>query len=284
MLAAFGIFYLAINNGKISPTPMMKHDGKFGRLLIELIEETNWRGTLTKDSIADATEQITAYFKDGVPLGAQMFQGKTEVKDQWLIKYSKKEFVDEMFGFGRFRISPASYYAKGSHIRAVKDLETARDYKLKAINEVLEGESEITFSDQKIPIICGVVPLQFMMDDYYLFSTCKEISRRMPTDFDADAALIIKDRSTFIHRMRDALLKKFPEWEFMEGEVYYFDPYNDIPKDRNQEFWKHFAYAYQREHRCVLRSRYAQIGASKLKPFFLEIGPLDDISEMIVAP
>jgi hypothetical protein len=270
--------------GKIIPTPMIENDARFARLFTELIEETNWRGILTKDSTFNATEQIRSYFIDGIPLGAKMFRGKLEVKGQWLLKFSKREFVADMFKYGRFLISPASYYAKGSHIRAVKDLETARDYKLKAISEVLEGKTEITVSGLRIPIIDGVVPLQFMVDDYYMFSSCKQISRRMPTDFEADAVLVIKDRSTFIHRLKNSLLQKFPEWEFVEGEVYYFDPYNDAPKDKNQEFRKHIAYAYQKEHRCVLRPRMRQSGYNALKPFFVEIGALDDISEMIIAP
>ena len=69
----------------------------------------------------------------------------------------------------------------------------------------------------------------------------------------------------------------------MEGEVYYFDPYNDIPKDMNQEFWKHIAYAYQKEHRCVLRPRMRKGIHNALKPFFVEIGSLDDISEIVIA-
>ena len=140
----FDVFSNSIDinsNGKIVLSPMKMHNGRLGRLLTELIEETNWRGILTKDSNYDATEQIRSYFKDGTPLGAKMFQGKSKLKEQWLLKFSRKNYVDEMFKFGRFRISPASYYAKGSHIRAVKDLETARDYKLKAITEVLEGKS-----------------------------------------------------------------------------------------------------------------------------------------------
>lgn len=267
--------------GKIIPTPMIEDNGRFARLFTELIEETNWRGILTKDSIAKATEQIRSYYVDGTPPGAMMFRDKIEVKGQWLLKFSKKEFVDDMFKYGRFRISPASYYANGHHIRAVKDLETARNYKLKALSEVLEGKAEIIISGNKIPIIDGVVPLQFMLGDYYLFSTCKEINRRMPTDFEADAVLVIKDKSAFIQRLRDVLLEKLPGWEFAEGEVYYFDPFNDVPKDKNQEFWKHIGFSYQREHRCVLRPGMQQSEYDVLKPFFVEIGALDDLSEIV---
>lgn len=268
--------------GKIAPTPMMENEGRLSRIFTELIEETNWRGILTKDSIGRATEQVSSYFRDGTPPGVQMFRNKSEVLGQWLLKFSKREFVTEMYRYGRFRVSPASYYAKGSHIRAVKDLETARNYRLKAIREAIEGASSIKFRGDSVPITNGVVPVQFMMNDYYLFSSCKEISRRMPTDFDADSALVIKDKPAFVRRLREALLRLLPDWEFIEGEVYYFDPYNEIPKDPDQEFWKNIAYAYQKEHRCVLRPRTRQVNA--LQPLFVELGPLDEISEVITSP
>jgi len=270
------------DEGKITPSPAMEDDGRFSRIFTEIIEETNWRGILTNNNMFDATDQIRTYYKDGTPIGVHAFKKYTNDNGQWLLKFSKKQYVDEMFRFGRFRISPASYYARGSHLRAVKDLETARDYKLKALSEVLEGKKEIEYNGQKIPIIRGTVPIQFMMDDYYLFSTCKEISRRLPTDFESDAVLLIKDKLAFIERLKTALLAKLPGWEFLEGGVYYFDPYNDIPKDINQEFWKHFTFAYQKEHRCILRPRQLQNNFKQLSPFFVEIGALDDISEMVV--
>ena len=75
------------------------------------------------------------------------------------------------------------------------------------------------------------------------------------------------------------MLEQFPTWQFLEGEFYYYDPYNDIPRSRNQEFWKRFSYSYQKEHRCVLRPRRQYFG--ELAPFFVELGPLGDIAEAI---
>ena len=271
------------SEGKIDPTPMMMSEGRFSVLFTELIEETNWRGVLTQDVIANAMAQINSYFEDGVPLGVRMFRDRTHIRNEWLVKYSKRQYIDEMYRYGRIRIAPASEYAKGSHIKAIKDLETARHFKLKGLKDVLEGREEVSFGDKKIPIINGVVPLQFMMDDYYLFSTCREIDRRMPTDFESDAALIIKDRKAFVEMLKNALLKKDNRWEFLDGEVYYYDPYNDIPRDMNQEFWKPFSYAYQKEHRCVFRPRRSIDKMTRLEPFFVEVGPLEQISEVVVA-
>ena len=119
-----------------------------------------------------------------------------------------------------------------------------------------------------------------MMDDYFLFCTCTDISRRMPTDFEADAALIIKDKMAFIDRLRKAFAQQYPHWQFLEGNVYYYDPFNDIPKDMNQEFWKHISFSYQKEHRCVLRPKRKEEG--ELQAFFVELGSLEDISEMVL--
>ena len=269
--------------GKISPAPMMTKEGRFSILFTELLEETGSRGILTQDVIANATQQISSYFDGGVPLGVRMFGERTHIKDEWLVKYSKKQYVEEMYKYGRLRIAPASEYAKGSHLKAVKDFETVRGFKLKALEYVLQGKSEISFRGQSLPIENGVVPLKFITNDYYLFSTCTEIDRRMPTDFEADAALIIKDRKAFIELLRAASFKKNSGWEFLEAEVYYYDPYNDIPKDQDLSFWKHFSYAYQKEHRCVFRPKNSPYEATKLEPFFLELGPLDNISEVVVA-
>jgi len=271
------------SEGKISITPMMENEARLDRLLIETIEETNCRGILTQDSFSEAKEVVHSYFEHGEPIGVKMFREHLTIQKQWLLKFSKKQYVKDMYKFGHFRISPASYYAKGSHIRAIKDLETARNYKLKALVDVLEGKTEIEFKGQSIPIKCGFIPLQFMMNDYYLFSTCTEVSRRMPTDFESDAVLVIKNKTEFVKRIKKALLEQCPDWEFLEGTVYYFDPYNDMPKDINQEFWKHFAYSYQREHRCILRQKGNVQPYYNLEPFFIEIGSLSDISEPIFA-
>ena len=268
--------------GQLALTPMMENDARFARRFTEATEETNWRGALTRDAIAAARAPLVAYFKDGEPLGCRMFGERDYLPGKCLVKYSKQLFVSDMLQHGRFRISPASEYSKGSHIKAVKDFETARPYKVKALSDVLKGRNAIDYRGIRMEIENGVLPIELMMDNYFLFSTCTELDRRMPTDFEADAALIIKDKKTFLHRFRAALLEKQPGCRFLEGDVYYYDPYNDVPKDRNQELWKHFSYAYQREHRCILRTR--NLGAEPLEPFFVELGPLDDIAEAVYAP
>lgn len=269
-------------DGKVTPSGMMRDDARLAELFTQIIEETNWRGALTEGLMKDTSKPIKAYFADGVPLGVRMFGSMDHLPGRWLVKYSKREYVEDMQRFGRFRISPASEYAKGSYIKAIKDLETSRPYKLKGLVDVLKGREIIEFQGHKIPIKNGIVDLSFDVDDYFLFSTCKEIDRRMPTDFEADAALVIKNKAEFLSRLKSAMRVQYPDWEFLEDEVYYYDPYNDIPNKPNQEFWKHFAYAYQKEHRCVLRRRFSPAPHLDLQPFFVELGSLQDISEVVV--
>lgn len=271
---------LDINHeGKIGISPMMEDDARFARLFTEIIEEARNRGILHSSLTEEVKDQIQAYFEHGTPLGVEMFKGLEKTEDSWLLKFSQKEFINDMYKYGRFRISPASYYAKGSHIRAVKDLETARNYRLKAINDLLKGKSSFEFQGRKVEIKNGVVPIELSMDDYYLFCSCKEINRRMPTDFEADSVLIIKNKKEFIERLKNEMLISYPDWDFLERDVYYYDPYNDLPIDQNQEFYKHLSYAYQKEHRCILRPR--RPTSETLEAFFLEIGSLEDIAEFV---
>jgi hypothetical protein len=267
------------HEGKIGMSPMMEDDARFARLFTEIIEETDTRRILHRDSMGAGKDQIQAYFENGTPLGVEMFKGIEKTEEDWLLKFSQKEFVDDMYRFGRFRISPASYYAKGSHLRYVKDLEMSRNYRLKAISDVINGNNSFNFQGKAIDIKNGVVPVEFIMDDYYLFCSCKEINRRMPTDFEADSVLIIKNKQEFLKRLKDELFISYPDWEFIERDVHYYDPYNDLPTDRNQEFYKHLAYAYQKEHRCILRPK--RPTKEKLKAFFTEVGSLEDIAEVV---
>lgn len=267
--------------GKITPTPMLDNDARLARYFTEVIEETNWRGILNKGSMQPAFVQLNEYFKNEIPLGVEMFKELPVKQEQYLYKFSKRDFVREMLKTGRFRISPASYYSKGSHIKAIKDFETERNYRLKAIQEVMQGISSIEVQGNTLEIINGVVPLDVVMEDYFLFSTCNELSRRMPTDFESNAVLIIKDKHEFLSRLESELIMSYPGWEVLERDVYYYDTYNDHPNDRNQEFYKHISYAYQREHRCILRPKRTGIQKDKLKPFFVELGSIEDIAEAI---
>jgi hypothetical protein len=122
-----------------------------------------------------------------------------------------------------------------------------------------------------------VLPLVF--DDYYVFSLCESIHYRMPTDFDADAAIIIRDPIRFKQRLISAFLARYPDWVPMEGRVTYYDPYRDYAKFRVPEMAKHFGYAYQKEVRIAFRSRKKVF--TPLEPLFLSVGPMTEFADLV---
>ncbi|MDP2355526.1 MAG: hypothetical protein Q8M31_05635 [Beijerinckiaceae bacterium] len=276
----FNIFEIN-RESKISPRTSLSSRILFFQLFTEIIEETNWRLILNSENAPSATFRIKEYFKDGIPLGCRMFGNREHIPGNWLVKYSKSEFVRDMLRNGRFKISPATEYAKGNYNRAISDLETTRHFRLKAIKERLDGETAIEFQGNSMPISNGVIPLDIEIGDYYLFSTCSEIDRRLPTDFEATSALIIKDRKRFVSLLRAAVLTKFANWSFTAGDVFYFDPYNDAPVIPELEMWKNFSFSYQKEHRCLLRRKSVTDAVGQLEPFFVELGPLMDFCEVV---
>ncbi len=90
-------------DGKITPTPMMEKDARLAQFFTEITEETNWRGILHRESINQALEQITAYFENGLPLGARIFKGLPKAKSNHLYKFSKKKYVEKCINMEGFK-------------------------------------------------------------------------------------------------------------------------------------------------------------------------------------
>jgi len=103
----------------------------------------------------------------------------------------------------------------------------------------------------------------------------------MPTDFDADAAIVIRDPKLFLKRLTNSFLAQRTGWLRAMGTVTYYDPYRDYSKFRIPEMAKHFGYAYQKEFRIAFRS--PEKVAASLEPLFLSIGPMSDYADLICA-
>jgi hypothetical protein len=188
-----------------------------------------------------------------------------------------------MMRLGQIRISPASFYERGSllkSMKSMKDLELERVFRIPAYKEALSGRTEVDYRGKSLPIENGALSLSVVGNDYYLFSTCLEVDRRMPTDFEATGALVIKDKGRFVEQFRRAFERQFGECFLRAGQVYYYDPYRLPPKHflHTPEFLKHFGYSYQKEHRIVVRPKERSIGP---EPIFFEIGALSDFCELV---
>lgn len=115
---------------------------------------------------------------------------------------------------------------------AVRDDETSRTFFIPTYKERLAGKTHIHFQGNWMEFGDDDIVLPLVFDDYYLFSLCDQIHYRMPTDFDADAAIIIREPMRFKQRLISAFLARFPDWVPMEGPVTYYDPYRDLAKLR----------------------------------------------------
>lgn len=264
--------------GKIGFIPLHMGDS-FMQKFTHMLEEYGSRGGLPPSVVQAARTPILRYFENGDPIAMKMFAGYVVPSSPFLVKYGRGQFLESMLREGNIRICPASFYNNGSFLESVRDDETSRTFCIPTFRERLAGQHSLDFRGRHISFGDDDIVLPVTMADYYLFSLCDHIYYRLPTDFDADASLIIHDPIRFSQRVISAFLAKLPEWEPMYGAVTYYDPYRDYSKIQILEMSKHFGYAYQREVRIAFRSKKPVYGA--LQPEYLKIGSMNDYADLV---
>jgi hypothetical protein len=231
------------------------------------------------DVISAAKAPALKYFANGEPIASRMFRNYVAPTTSFTVKYGRREFLEPMLRWGRLRICPASYYSDSAHNDAVKDDETHRTFYIPTFRERLRGIHHTMFQGRRIEYGDDDLVVPIAAPDYFLLSLCDSIYYRLPTDFEADAALVIRDPNRFAQRVISSFLARYPNWKPHYGPVTYYDPYRDFTKIRVHQMSKHFGYAYQREVRIVLEAR--QGPGHALQPEFFEIGPMDDYAELL---
>jgi hypothetical protein len=265
--------------GKIRPIPL-GHTDEFMQVFTHLLEEYGVRnGEVPTKLIQSAREPFLKYFEHGTPIGVRMFAKYDRPPMPIVVKYGKREHLEPMFRDGTLRLANAKSYNSASFLDAIRDDETSRTFFLPTYKERLESKSHITLQGHRIEFGDDDIVLPLVFDDYFLFSMCEHIHYRMPTDFNADAAIIIKQPRRFINRIVATFLEDFPDWIPMTGKVTYYDPYRDYAKFRVPEMAKHFGYAYQKEVRVAFRPRGRL--STVLEPAFLKIGPMADYADIV---
>jgi hypothetical protein len=265
--------------GKIRPVPLDLTD-EFMQVFTHLLEEYEIRnGGIPPKLIQSAREPFLKYFEHGTPIGVTMFAKYQVPAMPIVVKYGKRQHLEPMFRDGTLRLANAKSYNNASFLNAVRDDETSRTFFFPTYKERLEGKSHITLGEHQIDFGDDDIVLPLVFDDYFLFSMCEHIHYRMPTDFEADAAIVIRNPRLFMNRLTTTFLERFPDWIPMTGKVTYYDPYRDYTKFRVPEMAKHFGYAYQKEVRAAFRPR-ARI-SSVLDPVFLSIGSMEDYADIV---
>ena len=268
-------------NAKVVPLPVDTADS-FMQKFTHLLEEYGMRyGGPPVGVVGESRKPIVAYFENGEPIAVEMFGGYTLPASPFIVKYGRREFLEPMLHTGRIRICPASYYNDAAHKAAVKDDEVHRTFYIPTFRERLKGIHHIDFQGHRIEFGDDDIVLPVVAPDYFLYSLCDHIYYRLPTDFSANAALIIRDPDLFAQRLISGFLAGWPDWQPAYGPVTYYDPYRDYIKMRVHEMSKHFGYAYQREFRIILTAKHRPRAA--LQPEFLDIGPMTDYADLIYA-
>lgn len=265
-------------NGKLGMHDVRKDD-TWTQKFTHMIEEYGSRGGTPFDVVRNARAPIMRYFENGDPIALKLFDGYQAPGTPFLVKYGKQHFLEPMLAEGRIRVCPASFYNNPSHLASVQDDEISRTFFIPTYKERLAGQHELEFQGHTIKFGEDDIVLPVVCSDYYLFSLCDHIYYRMPTDFDADAALIIRDPALFTQRLISSFLAQQPDWAPLHGPVTYYDPYRDYTKIRVPEMTKHFGYSYQREVRIAFQATRPM--RSPLEPVFLKIGPMSDFAELL---
>lgn len=266
------------NEGKIGLIPVQTDDS-FMQKFTHMLEEYGSRGGTPVNVIQAAREPILRYFENGDPIAVKMFAGYAAPSSPFVVKYGRRQFLEPMLRTGSIRICPASFYNNDLLLESVKDDEISRTFFIPTYRERLAGQNFLQFQGHRIEFGNDDIVLPVVAPDYYLFSLCDHIYYRLPTDFNADTALIVRDPVRFSQRVISSFLAKWPEWEPLYGPVTYYDPYRDYTRVRVPEMSKHFGYSYQREVRIAFRAK--QRVATTLQPEFLTIGSMTDYAELV---
>jgi hypothetical protein len=266
--------------GQIAHPPVTPLDN-FTEKFTHLLEDFASRGGLHASTIEEARKPILRYFEHGDPIAIKMFDGYNAPSTPFLVKYGRREFLEPMLLEGRIRICPASFYNDVKFSDAIKDDEIHKLFFIPTYRERLRGVYHLNYQGRRIEFGDDDIILPVVVPDYFLFSLCDHIYYRMPTDFGADAALIIRDPGFFVQKLISSFLARWSDWRPVHGPVTYYDPYRDYSKIKIPEMSKQFGYAYQREVRIVLGAKIMPRVA--LQPEFLNVGSMIEYAELVTA-
>ena len=268
--------------GLLQPVPLTENDS-FMQMFAHLDEEYAARvgGPPPDELIARARAPIVGYFDQGKPRGVTMFEGYDDPLAPILVKYGRREFLEPMFRTGDLCLANAGLYNQTDLLDSIRDDETSRAFFIPTWRDRLEGRRQVQAQGHTIEFGDDDIALPVVFDDYYLFSVCERIHHRMASDFDANAAIVIRDPERFRKALTRAVLEQRPAIRPMSGRVTYYDPYRDYTKVRVPEMAKPFRYAYQLEVRFVFRPRRRPLNG--LAPMYVSIGPMSEYADLIPA-
>jgi len=196
-----------------------------------------------------------------------------------LIKYGKRDHMESLFANGNLRIQPASYFTSKGLNGAVRDDERRLPLSF-ALNR--DEIRKIVLNPQDVPDVMPDQRVDVLFEssaDYWIYCVTESIESRLFVDFEADACVIVRDRSQFTDRLRGVASVGLGSVMHQAGSVEYIDPLLPITAKIFLPFAKHFGYSYQSEYRFCW---FPKNPISQLQSVDLTIGSLEDIADLIV--
>ncbi len=258
-------------DGSISFDQTSQMNGLVERF-VHVDEEMRERG-LSINLVNKASEYKEKY--PNILKAITVWNDRKPLTGDYLVKFSKKEYLEQMIDFGKIRVSDAGFYNDPSLNLAVRDNELSQTIILphgtKIRKKMSSGEYEEIKGIQSISLTNNYP------ENFYVYCLTKTYQHRLFDDFNADACLLIYDLKKFFDRFLNCLKKSYSDWQLKSGDVRYNDPFfppisSDIP------FNKHFRFWYQSEFRIAIKPKKPE---EKLGPIYLEIGSLTDCCELI---
>jgi hypothetical protein len=265
--------------GKIAPRPdFADGGGLIAPLFSHMMLEFGARGLGLPVVNEKAFRQLDKYFEDGEPTGVQLFRGLPETLDDVIVKFGKRQHLKPMLEHGKLRLSPAEFYQSSGLVEAMKDQETERWFHDPQFDLILAGKSNFKIKGVDTKIQDGFLKFSINCPNYLLWSACKDIDRRLPDDFCADAAIIIRNPLIFSSRLKQEATRIWPKSPTWCGDVKYYDPCSFADIKRRPETIKHFSYLYQREWRfCAFPDE----DMMPKEPLEISIGSIKDIADLV---
>lgn len=236
------------------------------RMYTEVYEEFRSRGTkaLKLPSMAEMFDCQKRLLKTQA-VRPKLIEASKQSMDNYelpklLFRYSKRKYNEEFLKKGMLRISLSSIYGDSTLLRSQRDQEAKMDI----------PKSERVFET----------------DDFYTVCFSSLYSYRMYCEFSADSCVVIRNieefKKRFLKSIRihnsDAANIRISRADL--SPIFYYDPLNILLPTEGREIAlsKPFRFAYQHEFRVALLPS----KPSQLKSFDIELGPLDDIAELVL--
>ena len=217
-----------------------------------------------------------------------------------LVKYGKREHIEQLLYDGQVYLNPATHYQQSQHGQAIKDDELGIIFKggyLRKADPIRYYGANDTVRLEDFRPIYWAPTLEAdqyaeceirMSTDYWAFCMSAAFDQQHFVDFVADACLIIKQPQMFTTRLLLAARYQLSQADAFFGPIRYIDPLGVVhPKSNRIELGmpihmtKTLRYAYQREVRLALLPKTHK---DRLKPEKLFIEPLTDpdVAELVL--